>query len=152
MINLENEYDRLMDLLPPEMQDQFALELEMGTGHGGDPSAQPAPEEKVEEKDEKKGKTIPAFSPVFTDGRFLFGVEAKKPEVVVAAKTGDKKAENGNEEESKNQMNLGGAAMEAQQIQEMVNEEDALLMSSGVLERKQEDGNRHLATCIYMTI
>ncbi|ETO02170.1 hypothetical protein RFI_35266 [Reticulomyxa filosa] len=72
-----------MDLLPPEIQDQMALELEMGVGNAEQGGGGDVPRPEVEtDKATKKGKAIPAFSPIFTDGRFLFGVEAKKFEDV----------------------------------------------------------------------
>ncbi|ETO26161.1 hypothetical protein RFI_10971 [Reticulomyxa filosa] len=76
MATLENEYDRLMDLLPPEMQDEAIEEQRRRREGGAQVNA-----DKTNEKEEKKNDGIPAFSPIFTDGRFLFAVEAKKPRI-----------------------------------------------------------------------
>ncbi|ETO07660.1 hypothetical protein RFI_29731 [Reticulomyxa filosa] len=98
---LEDEYDALMNMLPPEMQDQIAMELESDgpiavggeearavPAMGASTTTQTATQtEKSEDKSEKKGKAIPSFSPIFTDGRFLFAIEAKKPEETQVAES-----------------------------------------------------------------
>ncbi|ETO26219.1 hypothetical protein RFI_10921 [Reticulomyxa filosa] len=96
---LEEEYDRLMEMLPPEIQDEIVEENERGD------TDEQSPEEK---KEVPKGpEAIPPFSPIFTDGRFLFAVEVNKlePDQGEDEKKGGEEEEEEEEEDEKEKEN-----------------------------------------------
>ncbi|ETO04684.1 hypothetical protein RFI_32713 [Reticulomyxa filosa] len=99
---LENQYDSLMNSLPQDMREQLASEWD-STSNAERP-------EKSSEKSEKKTKSIPPFSPIFTDGRFLFSVEAKKPESFPALPGKENEETDANAEETENQEEQNGDA------------------------------------------